>query len=144
MHADALQTRARGANACTFGKGQCRKLHALQVDAIARQREFGEVEPLLVLDCRLRARAAERGARFDLLEQSRSYRLVGVDVLGKFDEFGVEMPGRITPKPTANDRFRPNPLRDWRQDLAGATQRFVERRVKESLGRFPALERLWT
>jgi hypothetical protein len=61
-----------------------------------------------------------------------------------FREFGVESPGRITPKPTANDRFRPNPLRDWRHELAGATRRFVERRIQEALGRFPAFGRIWT
>lgn len=61
-----------------------------------------------------------------------------------FREFGVESPGRITSGPAANDRFRPNPLRDWRRDLNGATQRLVERRVQDALGRFSALERLWT
>jgi hypothetical protein len=59
-------------------------------------------------------------------------------------EFGVESPGWITPSPTANDRFRPNPLRDWRQDLDGSTQRLVENCVHEALGRFPAFDRLWS
>jgi len=61
-----------------------------------------------------------------------------------FREFGVESPGRITPSPAANDRFRANPLRNWRNDLAASTQRFLEQRVKESLAKFPAFERLWT
>jgi hypothetical protein len=61
-----------------------------------------------------------------------------------FREFGVEAPGKITASPIDNDRFRPNPLRDWRQDLDLSTQRLVERRVHEALDRFPALERLWT
>ncbi len=61
-----------------------------------------------------------------------------------FREFGVEAPGKITASPIDNDRFRPNPLRDWRQDLDRSTQRLVESRVQEALGRFPALERLWT
>lgn len=61
-----------------------------------------------------------------------------------FREFGVESPGPITPSPAANDRFRPNPLRNWRHDLDAATQRFVEQRVKESLAKFPVFERLWT
>ncbi|QDT73071.1 hypothetical protein [Lacipirellula limnantheis] len=61
-----------------------------------------------------------------------------------FRQFGVESPGRITPSPAANDRFRPNPLRNWRHDVDGATQRFVEKRIRESLAAFPAFERLWS
>ncbi|MBA4104891.1 MAG: hypothetical protein C0485_03955 [Pirellula sp.] len=61
-----------------------------------------------------------------------------------FREFGVESPGRITPQPTANDRFRPNPLRDWRQGVDSATQRFVESRMKKALAQYPAFTRLWS
>jgi hypothetical protein len=58
--------------------------------------------------------------------------------------YGTAAPASISTEPTSRDRFRKNPHRDWRESLNSRTQRFAETRLRESLGKFRALEYLWT
>jgi hypothetical protein len=60
-----------------------------------------------------------------------------------FGELGVRLKGSVSAEILGHDRFRLKGSDDWREELTGEAQKYVEARVRAELECFPQFAQLW-